>query len=200
MIGQDPQPGRARAVDSAALVRRLMYDDLAFFMAQLVGGDGRRLQVAAHHEKWCRLAMEHARFVLLAPRDHSKTTVALVFVLWMFFRHSTDPSTGRPHVAPRGTYLAVLFSATQAQAGVHMARFRDLLAANAWLFLSAAGLRPAGSKAVASSNTHVRLPCGAELRTRAYHMSVRGMHPDLLLLDDVLSDRNSGSAHQRTET
>lgn len=30
--------------------------------------------------------------MLLSPRDHSKTTVALVFVLWQFFRHARGPA------------------------------------------------------------------------------------------------------------
>ena len=113
------------------VVRALMFESLPYFMSQLLDVDGRPLQVAAHHMAWCRLIMAHARLVLLAPRDHSKTTFALVFVMWMFFRHAIDPATGRPRTTASGNYLAVLFSATQDQASVLMARFRDLLAVNA---------------------------------------------------------------------
>ena len=138
-----------------------MYEDLSVFMAHLLDVDGRRLQVAAHHEAWCGLIVANARQVLMAPRDHSKTTVALVFVLWMFFRHGTDPTTLRPRGSSAGRYQAVLFSGTQAQANVLMARFRDLLAANAWLIVGTAThptdllfrLRP-GSTATPGGRVH----------------------------------------------
>jgi len=182
------------------LVRRLMFEDMAFFMSQLVDVAGQPLQVAAHHRAWCRLITESPRLVLLAPRDHSKTTVGLVYLLWQFFRHATDPATGHPRKASAGSYVAVLFSATREQARVPMTRFRDLLAANAWLFPEAGDARAGLARPVAASETQIRLGSGAELLIRAYGTSTRGLHPDLLLLDDVLNDQNSGSEHQRKRT
>lgn len=178
------------------VVVRLMQQDLAFFMSQLLDVDGRPLQVAAHHRRWCQLIADNPRLVLLAPRDHSKTTVGLAFVLWQFFRHAT----GHPAGTPTGRYLAVLFSATYEQARVLMTKFRDLLAANAWLFPESAHPAAGLARPVAASETQIRLASGAELLIAAYGTSRRGLHPDLVLLDDVLNDQNSGNEEQRTKT
>jgi len=186
-------------VSVVAAFHRLLCADFAFFMSQLLDPAGGRLTVAPHHRRWCAHVATARRLVLLAPRDHGKSYLALVYVLWRFYRHGRDPLTGIPLATPTGLFKVVMFSATRDQAGVLMATFRDLLAANAWLFGT---IDPGASAAnesefVAWSRTHVRLANGAELRTRAYRTSTRGLHPDLLLLDDVLSDQNSLSQHQR---
>ena len=180
----------------------LLYESFAFFMSQLRDPDGALLIVAPHHQRWCELVASAKRLVLLAPRTHGKSYLGLVYVLWRFYRHGRDPLTGTPLSAPAGLFKAVVFSATHDQAGVLMASFRDLLAANEWLFGTIDPGAPVASASqfVAWSRTHVRLANGAELRIRAYRTSTRGLHPDLLLLDDVLSDQNSLSKHQRDLT
>ena len=191
---------RAPRLPAADVVRRLMFEDLAYFMSQVRDVDGRPLQVAPHHERWCRRISLHKRLVLLAPRDHSKTTVALVYVLWLFFRHARGPASGQPATAAVGNYQAVVFSATQPQARVLMTKFRDLLAANAPLFPAAAQTGAGLARPVAASESHVRLASGAELLVYPYGTSTRGLHPDLVLLDDVLNDQNSAGEHQRRQT
>jgi hypothetical protein len=188
------------AIAPASLVRRLMYERLSVFMSQLVDLDGRPLQVAPHHEHWCELVSAYPRLVLLAPRDHSKTTLALVYLLWQFYRHAIDRASIHRSTLQPGPYLAVLFSATAKQAAVLMTRFRDLLAANGELFATKASPASAWARPVAASETHIRLASGAELLTRPYGTANRGLHPDLLLLDDVLSDDNSGTELARTKT
>jgi hypothetical protein len=180
-------------------IRQLMYADFAYFMSRLIDVDGRRLQVAAHHRVWCKLMTLFPRLVLVAPRGHSKTTTALAYVLWRFHQHGTDPSTGLPRKTPVGTYTVALFSATDAQARVHSARFRDLVAANPTLFPAPANIQGGVTRPAAASETHIRLASGAELLTRAYGTMTRGLHPDLLLCDDVLDDTNSGSEHKRSQ-
>jgi hypothetical protein len=181
---------------------RLLYESFAFFMSQLRDPDGTLLIVAPHHRRWCELVASAKRLVLLAPRTHGKSYLGLVYVMWRFYRHGRDPLTGAPLTAPTGLFKAVVFSATHDQAGVLMATFRDLLAANEWLFGTIDPAAPAATAGqfVAWSRTHVRLANGAELRIRAYRTSTRGLHPDLLLLDDVLSDQNSLSQQQRDKT
>jgi hypothetical protein len=177
---------------------QLCYASFPYFMSQLRDVDGRALEVAPHQERWCHLAQHHPSLVILAPRSHGKSTLGHAFVLWLFFRHGRTPD-GRPRAASAGSFQAVLFSATQHQAGVHVDRFRDLLAANADLVAAQGG--GAGSddgRRARASMTQVRLENGAELLARAYGTSTRGLHPDLVLLDDVVSDQNSGS-HTRRE-
>lgn len=192
-------PERAPSADAKLLYRRLLFEDFAFFMSELNDPAGRRLVLAPHLERWCRLIADEPRLVLLAPRDHGKSTLGLAYILWRAYRHGRDPATGDLGPGPPGTYSAVLMSATRDQAAVHLATFRDLLAANDWLFPSAAA-RKQGGRPAQSSSRHVRLANGAEVRIRAFRTSTRGLHPHLLLLDDVLSDENTGNQRQREKT
>lgn len=178
------------------VVRLLMREDFKVFMSCVMGEDGLPLAVDEHHQRWCDLITELRRLVLLAPRDHSKSTTVLVYILWQFFRHATDPLTGQPRATPAGTFSVLLMSATRPQSGVLMERLRNLLACNPWIDAMPAGDRRRSS-AVRSSDTHVRLGSGAELRIRPFRSATRGLHPDMLILDDVLTDENCGSELQR---
>jgi Terminase RNaseH-like domain len=186
----------------SAVYGALMYADFEFFMSQLVELGGQLLSVAPHHRPWCRLVTSHRRVVLLAPRDHGKSYLLLSYVAWQFWRHGRDPRTGRPVSADPGRFLAILFSATHDQARILFSRFRDLLVANEWLF---GDVVPHGGPAqrrlqLRWERTGVRLANGAEFQLRAFGTSTRGMHPDLLVLDDVLWDGNSASSHKREAT
>jgi hypothetical protein len=182
-----------------ATQRALLRASFPYFISQLVGIHGRPLELPAHVRKWADHLVFESRIVLLAPRGHGKSSLVLAFVLWCFWRHGRDAS-GRPLSEPPGAYQAVLFSATRDQALVLMALFRDLLAANQRLFPELEVRPQAGRNRSRSAQTAVRLASGAELLVRAYRTSTRGLHPDLLLLDDVLSDANSLSSRQRKLT
>lgn len=190
-----------RRVPLSAVHRALLYASFVFFMGELLDPAGRPLTIAEHHELWCDLIATERWLVLLAPRDHGKTTLLLAYTLWRFWRHSHD-AAGRPLATPAGTYTAALFSATRDQALVLMAKFRELLVANSALFgeVGPSTSREGQRQQIRWSRTEVRLPSGAELLIRAYRGSSRGLHPDLLLLDDPLSDQNSLSSHQRERT
>jgi len=170
------------------------------FLSALLDTAGRPYELPAHLLCWARLISEESRLVLRAPRSHGKTTLLLAYVAWRCWRHGR---TGAVRIAraDAGTFQAILFSATWGQALAHMVRFRDLLLANEALF---GDLLPEGAPGARGqtrwSAAEVRLRNGAMLGIRAYRTSVRGMHPDLLLLDDVLSDANSLTSEQRERT
>ena len=186
--------GAPRAVPVEVAVLQLMHASFPYFMARLVDPAGRPLEVAPHHELWARHLSIERRVVLLAPRSHGKSWLVLSFVLWLLWRHGRSPATGEPLPGQAGTFQVALLSATRAQVAVHMVTAKDLLLANEALF----GPMPApGEPGAAWSATRVRLHSGAELLARAFRTSTRGLHPDLLVLDDALSDQNSGSQHQR---
>lgn len=194
-----PQPPQVKVND---LYYQLLYDDFSVFMSELQDRNGRMLSVAEHHGRWCNLVTAHDRIVLLAPRDHGKTTFALTYILWRFYRHLIDSRTRQPAEGTPARFSVLLLSATDAQAKVLLATFRDLLVANQWL-LGPVGLGATAAERraqVAWSSTRVRLASGAELAIRAYGTSVRGYHPDLLVADDVLCDDNSRSQEQRDST
>ena len=190
-----PPTARTSALHSALLAQSFLYS-----LAALVDVAGRPLILAPHILAWAELIEREPRLVLLAPRSHGKTTLVLAYLLWSFWRHGRDEA-GRPLTTPAGAFLAVLFSATEPQALVLMALFRDLLVANVVLFGEVAEVPGTARRRGARwSQTAVRLPSGAELLIRPFRASSRGIHPDLLLLDDVLSDTNSLTSHQRELT
>ena len=199
MSRQDaPRDGPASA-PPGAILRQVMAASLPVFMSQLRLPTGRLLEVAKHQEEWCGLLTSSKRLALLAPRDHSKTTTGLAYLLWRMFQVGIDPLTGR--VREGCHFEAVLVSATEDQAGQLMKRFTELLQANAWLFGEPA-LRNEwqASLTTRASQDSVTLRSGATLRVCSFAASVRGMHPDLLLFDDVLNDQNSLSHVQREKT
>jgi hypothetical protein len=198
----DPGDGKpAQRARASAIVRALLYADFSFFVSQVRDSAGEPLAVAAHHRRWARLIADSPRLVLLAPRDHGKTTLLLVYVMWQFYRHVHDPF-GRPLRNATGTFSAVLVSATWDQARVLLATFRDLLLANVTLLgeIGSSGTSEGRRQQVRWSRSDVRLRGGAELRIRAFGTSTRGLHPDLLLLDDVLSDANTAKRAHRERT
>ena len=168
-----------------------------FFMHQVRDPGGTPLVVADHHRRWLDLLASERRLVLLAPRDHGKTTTAVVHVLHQCWLHGRDRSTGQQIPGPPGTLSVLIVTATIAQAEVIFAVVRDLVAASPHLFGELEATSRDGRGRTIASKNHLRFTNGAEIQTRPYGGSVRGIHPDVLLLDDVLTDANTGSQDQR---
>jgi len=184
---------RLRAVRQA-----LLRQSFKFFLSELRGSNGQPLEIPEHLKAWADLMTEHQRLVLLAPRGHGKTTTVVAYILWQFYRHAHPVRTVGAPSAP-GTFSVLLFSATQDQATAEHELARQLLVANEELFgpvgpRNTAAARKRGERWSAHG---VRLASGAELRIRAYRTFSRGPHPDLLVLDDVESEANSGTKDQR---
>jgi hypothetical protein len=199
MMGRKTQPALPDPGVNQAIHQALLWASFPYFLAEILGPAGRRLQLAPHVLAWAGHLVAEPRLVLLAPRGHGKTTLVLAYIAWCFWRHGRDRS-GRPLVAPEGSLQVVLFSATREQVLVLMSLFRDLLDANRDLFPELPEAGSAGSSRTRWSQAAVRLVTGAELLVRAYQTSTRGLHPDILVLDDVLNDANSLTGSQRTKT
>ena len=160
-------PQRAQA--QTVLSEQLRVRSFAYFMHELRDPLGNPLAVAAHHRRWCSLIESNDRLVLLAPRDHGKTTVALAYLLWRFWCHGRDAQSGQRLTGAAGPYEAVVFSATRAQAEVFVAKFRELLAANPWLFEPTDAHQAHGlCVGLARSARHIQFANGAELRSRVF--------------------------------
>ena len=136
--GPPVQPLRVRAVVAH---RALLRQDFRYFLSKLRASNGRLLEVPDHLKAWADLMTEHERLVLLAPRGHGKTTLAVAYVLWQFYkhahpvdRHATSAAGALPS-AP-GTFSALLFSATQERATAVLELARELLVANEALLVA----------------------------------------------------------------
>jgi hypothetical protein len=182
-------------ISAAALMR-----SFPLVLSVLKDAAGRPYDMPAHLIVWANLVATELRLVLRAPRSHGKTTLLLAYIAWRCWRHGRT-ETGRLAEIDPGPFEIVLFSATREQVLEHMVRFRDLVFANEPLFRDILPERAQGaSQRTRWSATEVRFRNHARLGTRAYKASVRGMHPDVLLLDDVLNDANSQSLEQRERT
>jgi hypothetical protein len=183
---------------------RLMHESPAVFMTKLCDEQGQPLIVAAHIEEWLRLFHESPRFVLLAPRDHGKTITLVCYLLWLCWRHNRHPDLGNLLAwLPDGTWEAIIFSAQLDQAAHFFEKFQSLLLANENLFGDVIPDLTHGRRATMRdvwSQRRTRLKNRAEISIRAYGTATRGLHPDLLILDDVLTDENTGSSYQRDKT
>lgn len=205
----EPAPAAAVAVSIddegrvAVNVHALRYHSFAYFFSEVHDDQDHSLIVEGHHEEWCDLFQYEPLLVLMAPRDHGKTFCAVCYVLWKAYRHNRDPETGALYVDRReGTYEAVIFSETLEQAGKFFELLQSLFLSNTRLFGDIApDLRMTrGQLRDVWSRRRMRLRNGFEAKIRAFRTSTRGLHPDLLLLDDVLSDQNTLTAYQRNKS
>lgn len=179
----------------------VLHAKFGVFMKSLTDDRGRRLQYKEHHAEWCELFQETPHLVLLAPRDHGKTWTSAAYLLWRAWRHNRDPETGLLYVdRHEGKWEAVMFSLKLEQAEGFFEVVQMLAVANDWLFhdllpdfqvYRRAALREVWSR------RRMRLKNGAEIAIRSFKTTTRGLHPDLLLLDDVLDDKTTNTPYQR---
>lgn len=193
---------QAAAIDDGSVVvnrHALLHASFAFFMGALVDESGRPLRVDEHHVEWAELFQHQALLCLLAPRDHGKTWTEIAYLLWRVWRHNRDPLTGQLMTGnPEGKFEAVLFSLTLTTAEVFFELFQNLLWANLHLFED---IRPR-TRVVRQANEkwsrrQVRLRNLASVIIRGFRSSARGLHPDLIILDDVLDDQTTLTQYQR---
>src|SRR6266516_202943 len=108
---------RATQAEAPMPLASAMYENPAAFMSRLRDGRGDPIAVAVHHEHWLQLFGRGQIAVLLAPRDHGKTTTVASYLCWHLWRHNRHPDSGRLLAdLPAGAWEAVIFSATLAQA------------------------------------------------------------------------------------
>jgi hypothetical protein len=181
-----------------------MYEHPAVFMSMLRDERGEPLAVEPFHEEWLGLFQCNDRVAVLAPRGHGKTTCVIAYLLWCCWRHNRRPDTGLLLAdLPEGTWEAIIFSARMEQATHLFETFQSLMLANEELFADILPVPAASGRASVRdvwSRKMTRLRNRAQVSIRAYGTSTRGLHPDLLLLDDVLCDENSLSSYQRDQT
>jgi hypothetical protein len=131
---------------------------------------------SALHWEWSMLAMTVPRLALVAPREHSKTEVFTV-----------------NQVAWRCTYTpgiqCFVVAQTSEQAELLKARIDAAVAETApWLVTEV------------RNKTFSRYANWSQVTVGGAGKKVRGMHPDLIIGDDVLSEENSLTEHKRKQT
>ena len=133
--------------------------DFKFFFEQILG-----FQLAEHHRRWYENLASHNRYCVKAARDHGKSTLFLGYVLWKtLFTEKTE---------------AVIFSHSLHQSIHHMRNLNDLISSV-----------PMFNKLKAHdswSKTFFGFTNGSRISAKSVGGAVRGIHPDIILCDDIL--------------
>lgn len=133
--------------------------DFKFFFEDILG-----FQLSWHHEKWFSNLESQRRYCVKAARDHGKSTLFLGYLLWK--------------VAFNPKCKAVLISHSLHQSIHHMRTLNDLIDGIPFLAKM--------KKADSWSKTFFGFTNGSNISAKSVGGAIRGIHPDLILCDDIL--------------
>ena len=134
--------------------------DFRFFFEDICG-----FQLAHFHKEWYENAEEHNKVCVIASRDHGNSVFFRVYLLW---KMAYNPGTE-----------VLFFSHSQHQSIDHMAKLDELIVTTPAL----AHLKPARGWA----KQLFKMSNKSSIRAMSIGKAVRGAHPDIVILDDILS-------------
>jgi len=141
-----------------------------------------RFFAAAHHEEWADMVNNHKRLCILAARDHGKSfAFTFAYPLWM-----AERNPGRD---------GFIFSASQPQAENILIRIMREVENNPRL----AHLLPDKKDLTRWSSKCLEFKNHFTLFARGYGTKVRGGHPVMICLDDILNDETAFSETVRAK-
>ena len=155
------------------------------FLTDILG-----LDVEWFHKEWIELFEEPNNTLLLAPRSHGKSTVVAGYVIWRIIQ---DPSI---------RVLIVTLNQDLADDIMNMAKvtfeenedikelFGNMKGDGTWS-QSAIQIRSRGKIGIAHREK--------TLRVVGVNGSIVGSHYNLIILDDIIDDKNSKTQHKRNE-
>jgi len=133
------------------------------------------LEVGTHHRVWWQHLRNGEDCIELSPRDHGKShALARAYPIW---KAKYDP------------WMKEIFilGADQTSAAENLEKIKEMLSQNASLTY----LIPADRKGYFNSKTSIKLSNGVIIRARGIMSPLRGRHPQLIVMDDVLNEQNS---------
>tara|TARA_R100000988_G_scaffold29757_1_gene15182 strand:- start:2164 stop:3582 length:1419 start_codon:yes stop_codon:yes gene_type:complete len=134
--------------------------DFRFFFEDICG-----FQLANFHKEWYENAEKHNKICVIASRDHGKSVFFRVYLLW---KMAYNPGTE-----------VLFFSHSQHQSIDHMAKLDELIMMTPAL----AHLKPVRGWA----KQLFKMSNKSSIRAMSIGKAVRGAHPDIVILDDILS-------------
>ncbi len=160
----------------------------AFFDFVLRDEKGQRIKTAPHQEIAFDFIMKHQRSVNIWPVSHSKTFMVAGLTLWLLGR---EPMT-------RGAII----SATQEQARKPLAMVADYLLQSQELRVVFPALRPSTNSRDPWTQDAITVdrPRGirdASLRAIGFEGAILGSRLDWIIIDDILTHENTGTAEAR---
>lgn len=137
------------------------------------------------HIEWYEGIKNNQSVVYLAPRDHGKTHFNRDYVIWNAYYRKV-----------RGIHM---ISDTLPQAQELFISGEDAIKEQIEYNEKLQHLKPVGSAGKWSERT-LQLSNGVRITVSGYGSRIRGKHPDLLIMDDVLSDQNCITKELRDKT
>ena len=168
----------AAEIDAKHLLQQMMRTSLAFFASEVIKGDitassdatdrhAGQTVIAEHHLEWDQVIRHNHLFCIIAPRDHGKSHIfTIALPIWEGWR--------RP-----GCVIAI-FSETQPQAEEQLGKLKTEIENNP-------RLQHLMDQSCWSAKK-VKFTNGTVIVARGFLTKARGMHPHLIICDDVVSE------------
>jgi phage terminase large subunit-like protein len=134
--------------------------DFQFFFEDICG-----FQLAPFHKEWYEMSENHNKTCVIASRDHGKSVFYRCYLLW---KMAYNPNTE-----------VLFFSHSQHQSIDHMAKMDELIMTTPAL----KHLKPSRGWA----KQLFKMTNRSSIRAMSVGKAVRGAHPDIVVLDDILS-------------
>lgn len=151
-------------------INRLCATNFLIFMKVELG-----LEIGRHHKEWWKMLQEKGDTVFMSPRDHGKShCLGRAFPIW---KAKYDPWTKEIYI----------LGADQSSAVENLDKVKALMMNTPSLSF----LVPKSRLDGVNSRTEMHLMNGKILRAKGYSSPLRGRHPQLIILDDVLNEKNS---------
>jgi len=138
--------------------------DFKYFFEDICGRE-EGYQLADFHEEWYNMSEGHNKTCVIASRDHGKSVFYRVYLLW---KMAYNPGTE-----------VLFFSHSQHQSIEHMGKMNELIESNPVL----QHLKPSRGWA----KQKFKMTNKSSISAMSVGKAVRGAHPDIVVLDDILS-------------
>ena len=138
--------------------------DFKYFFEDICGKK-EGYELADFHQEWFQMSENHNKTCVIASRDHGKSVFYRCYLLW---KMAYNPGTE-----------VLFFSHSQHQSIDHMAKMDEMIMSNPVL----AHLKPKRGWA----KQKFKMTNKSSITAMSVGKSVRGAHPDIVVLDDILS-------------
>lgn len=186
----------------AVTTESMSWASFPFFLSRLRDDKGRFLTLPWHIEEWA-VAMQHERLLaLMAARDHAKSWTVYAYIAWRIWRHNRRADGTMDWSMPDGSLDLVYVTAADDLARKRMESVKSFLTDNLHLFHEVLPVREGGSPHAAGlrstwNKKSFRLRHNVGFYVKGLGASMRGLHPQLLIGDDIVDDKNSTTQEQR---
>lgn len=138
------------------------------------------LEIGRPQKEWWSVLQDPADTVILAPRDHGKShSLVRGYAAW---KVKYNPFCKE----------VLILGSDSASAIENLDKFKSMLKTSP----SLASLLPVSRKDF-NTRAEIRLTNGVTIKAKGFFSPLRGRHPQLILLDDVVNEKNSSSEEGR---